>query len=73
MVVLNESPLSDKRSFEGFMNCEPRGKPAFEEYVRVGPLPKVSSLYIFRNNPHVLLTSSADSSDQCNGCYRCFV
>lgn len=45
MVVLNNSPLSDKRNFEGFMNCEPRGKPAFEEYVRIGPFQKVSLLY----------------------------
>ncbi|EFR01693.1 hypothetical protein MGYG_04696 [Nannizzia gypsea CBS 118893] len=43
-IVLNESPLSDKRSFEGFMNCEPRGKPAFEEYVRLGPLQKTQAI-----------------------------
>ncbi|GBF59806.1 N-alpha-acetyltransferase NatB auxiliary subunit [Trichophyton mentagrophytes] len=43
-IVLNNSPLSDKRNFEGFMNCEPRGKPAFEEYVRIGPFQKTQAI-----------------------------
>ncbi|KAK2882734.1 hypothetical protein FQN49_000046 [Arthroderma sp. PD_2] len=43
-IVLNRSPLSDKRSFEGLMNCEPRGKPAFEERVRLGPLQKAQAV-----------------------------
>ncbi|KAF3481657.1 uncharacterized protein GIQ15_04416 [Arthroderma uncinatum] len=43
-IVLNQSPLSDKRSFEGLMNCEPRGKPAFEERVRLGPLQKAHAI-----------------------------
>lgn len=73
MVVLNKSPLSDKRNFEGFMNCEPRGKPAFEEYVRVGPFQKVSLTHTCCNNLHSLLTLSIDSCSQCTSCLRCSI
>ncbi|KAM5438271.1 hypothetical protein MferCBS31731_005132 [Microsporum ferrugineum] len=45
-IVLNQSSLSDKRSFGGLMNCEPRGKPAFEEYVRLGPVQKTQAVNV---------------------------
>ncbi|KAH8693616.1 putative cytoskeleton organization protein [Talaromyces proteolyticus] len=41
--IVSEIPeLLDQRAFDAFMNCEPLGKPTFEEKVRLGPLPKKS-------------------------------
>ena len=42
LIVNERSPLMDQRTFDGFMNCEPPGKPKFEEQIRLGPLPSVS-------------------------------
>lgn len=36
------SPVSDRRTFESFLNFQPPSKRPFEERVRVGPLPQVS-------------------------------
>lgn len=42
-IAQDASPLEDQRIFDAFMNCETPGKPTFEEQMRPGPLPKVSS------------------------------
>ncbi|KMP09176.1 hypothetical protein CIHG_03505 [Coccidioides immitis H538.4] len=39
-LVCNMEPVIDKRTFDGFMNCELPGDPIFEEHVRLGPLPR---------------------------------
>ncbi|EEP79941.1 predicted protein [Uncinocarpus reesii 1704] len=39
-LVFKMDAVIDKRSFDGFMNCELPDSPAFEEQVRLGPLPK---------------------------------
>ena len=41
--VTETAPTVDQRNFDGFMNCEPLGKPSFEEHVRLGPMPRVRS------------------------------
>jgi hypothetical protein len=33
--------MVDRRTFDGFINCEPPGEPSFEEHVRLGPLLRV--------------------------------
>lgn len=38
------SSLTDQRDFSAFMNCEAPGKLTVEERVRLGPLPRVSTL-----------------------------
>lgn len=45
-IVKNYSQLFDQRVFDAFMTCESPGKPAFEKYVSLGPLPKVSLLVV---------------------------
>lgn len=45
--VFDTSPVMDKRTSDGFMNCEFPGYPSFEEFVRVGPLPKVNTSLSF--------------------------
>ncbi|WEW61277.1 hypothetical protein PRK78_006767 [Emydomyces testavorans] len=39
-LVSDNTCVIDKRTSDGFMNCEFPGKPIFEEHVRLGPLPK---------------------------------
>ncbi|EED15274.1 cytoskeleton organisation protein (Dec1), putative [Talaromyces stipitatus ATCC 10500] len=39
-IILDESEVVDKRTFDAFMNCEPLGAPSLEERLRLGPLPK---------------------------------
>ncbi|PGH15870.1 hypothetical protein AJ80_05401 [Polytolypa hystricis UAMH7299] len=39
-ITADTTSVVDKRSFDGFMNCEAPGKPTFEEHVRLGPLPR---------------------------------
>lgn len=48
LTARNDSPSTDNRDYDVFMNCEYPGKPSFEERMRVGPIPKVSSLLISR-------------------------
>lgn len=47
-LVSKTAPVIDKRTSAGFMNCELPDRPTFEEYVRVGPLPKVNSAADYR-------------------------
>lgn len=35
------SPAVDNRTFEAFPNWEKPDQPAFEEHIRLGPIPKV--------------------------------
>lgn len=43
-IAQNTSPAQDQRKYDGFMDLERCGKPAFEHRLRAGPVPGVSLL-----------------------------